>query len=741
MEPEAAPAGEQAGKMRFMPEGEKATPAEVIQELETTNFIPKKVAAEILGQFPDYLKPVANFIAAQRQKLVAGKITARDLWKSYAMTVASQGTGAVSVDLLKAKLAKEGIDFSPEKLFTDVNKSGVETIRPEEAAAYWLGTEAGKTALDNVEAGEFNASDWEGLVKIRKAYGDDRFKTFNVFSDKNIERIPSVIEKLNNSKGDPKQVLDAVQLLNGVSTGKKGFISHLLGLGNTPTIDAVEINFWLTGKGDVGTIKSKEADLARKIKSTFSDKRVSQAVFNRINDSINDLRSVATGANQVPKEAWSHVMHHWLWDKAKGLETTHAGMYEAQMRFMPEKLDSDYMKAVEVGDVEAQQRMVDEAAKRAGYKQGVLWHGSRGKKFTVFDETKGDRLPWMEGHVGHYFSPDKNIASAMGSNVLGAYLKMDNPLILDAGDYSYSAITPARKKEIQKQGYDSVIGTPQTNAGKQEFIVFDSNQIKSADPITRDNSGKVIPLSKRFDVGSKDIRYMPEGDGINDAVKIARQKLDNIRNSRKESSINWELDKDRLEEEGVKFYITDINLPKDDQYIKQFLPLESIIQGDDKKWYFGDSFGFDTLEDAKDFASDKIKNSLKDFSTSSTFGSDMDAKEVASSIFDAFPKHPSIIKDWNSSKWGSWYLEFKDKNQNKQKISVRDHSASRSDMGLPEKSFYVSKLWNPEEIGVALNDAFEYIQDNGVSRNNEKPKKKSTAKGNSSAIANASKLK
>jgi hypothetical protein len=196
----------------------------------------------------------------------------------------------------------------------------------------------------------------------------------------------------------------------------------------------------------------------------------------------------------------------------------------APTRFMPEKLDSDYMKAVESGDVETQQRMVDEVAKQAGYRQGVLWHGSRGKKFTVFDETKGDRLPWMEGHVGHYFSPDKNIASAMGSNVLSAYLKMDNPLILDAGDYSYSAITPARKKEIQKQGYDSVIGTPQTNAGKQEFIVFDSNQIKSADPITRDDSGNVIPLSKRFDVGSRDIRYMPEGEAKEANLKLLQTK-------------------------------------------------------------------------------------------------------------------------------------------------------------------------------------------------------------------------
>jgi hypothetical protein len=125
-------------------------------------------------------------------------------------------------------------------------------------------------------------------------------------------------------------------LLNGVSTGKKGFISHLLGLGNTPTIDAVEINFWLTGKADVGTLKTKEADLARKIKDTFSDKRVREEMFNRIDNSISLLQGVAEGGQKVPRDVWAHVTHHWLWDKAKGLETTHAGMYEAQKRFMPE---------------------------------------------------------------------------------------------------------------------------------------------------------------------------------------------------------------------------------------------------------------------------------------------------------------------------------------------------------------------------------------------------------------------
>ena len=331
--------------LRFMPEGVKATPAEVLQELDSTNFIPRKMAAKILGPFPDYLTPVADFIAKQREKLVSGSLTSRDVWKAYAVTVASQGTGAVSVDLLKDKLSKVGIDFNPTDLFTDTGKSGQRTIRPEEAAAYWLGTPDGKRALDNAESGNTSPSDWDGLVQVRKAYGDDRFKTFNVFSDKNLSKIPVVVDQLNQSKGNSKQVLDAVQLLNGVSTGKKGFISHLLGLGNTPTIDAVEINFWLTGKGDVGTLKTKEADLARKIKDTFSDKRVREEMFNRVDNSINLLRDVAEGGKKVPKDVWSHVMHHWLWDKAKGLETTHAGMYEAQMRFMPEPLPANYQSS------------------------------------------------------------------------------------------------------------------------------------------------------------------------------------------------------------------------------------------------------------------------------------------------------------------------------------------------------------------------------------------------------------
>ena len=51
--------------------------------------------------------------------------------------------------------------------------------------------------------------------------------------------------------------------------------------------------------------------------------------------------------------------------------------------------------------------------------------------------------------------------------------------------------------------------------GKREnvhtYIVFDGSQVKSADPITYDDSGNVIPLTERFDSGNRDIRWSLTG--------------------------------------------------------------------------------------------------------------------------------------------------------------------------------------------------------------------------------------
>jgi hypothetical protein len=55
----------------------------------------------------------------------------------------------------------------------------------------------------------------------------------------------------------------------------------------------------------------------------------------------------------------------------------------------------------------------------------------------------------------------------------------------------------------------NVVAYNDAEAGGKTYVVFDPTQIKSADPITKDNAGNVIPLSQRFKATSEDIRYMP----------------------------------------------------------------------------------------------------------------------------------------------------------------------------------------------------------------------------------------
>jgi hypothetical protein len=52
--------------------------------------------------------------------------------------------------------------------------------------------------------------------------------------------------------------------------------------------------------------------------------------------------------------------------------------------------DADYLSAVKRGDMETAQRMVDEAAKAAGYDTPMLYHGTKNFGFTQFDLNKMD---------------------------------------------------------------------------------------------------------------------------------------------------------------------------------------------------------------------------------------------------------------------------------------------------------------------------------------------------------------
>src|SRR4029079_5182707 len=122
----------------------------------------------------------------------------------------------------------------------------------------------------------------------RSAYVDDRSKTFRAFDESakgyNFLRLNALTDKVNAAakSGDFKAVGEEVNKLNGIGQGKIGFIKHMLGMGDAPTIDAVEIHFSLTGQREVGQLKTAEAALAREVKAASSDKRVGREMYDRV---------------------------------------------------------------------------------------------------------------------------------------------------------------------------------------------------------------------------------------------------------------------------------------------------------------------------------------------------------------------------------------------------------------------------------------------------------------------------
>ena len=156
------------------------------------------------------------------------------------------------------------------------------------------------------------------------------------------------------------------------------------------------------------------------------------------------------------------------------------------------------MDAVNDGDTETAQKMVDEAAKAFPNsvirdKNGNLikaYHGTRAQ-FNVFRSKEGS-----------YFTPWKKIAEQYGSNVRAFYLNIEKPVEYDE---DFNVMNDTEEDDADGTiyiGEDMRSGIDQNRVGDTELIVYDSNQIKSADPVTYDDSGNVIPLSQRFDAGS-----------------------------------------------------------------------------------------------------------------------------------------------------------------------------------------------------------------------------------------------
>ncbi|MBK8772384.1 MAG: hypothetical protein IPM06_18455 [Rhizobiales bacterium] len=156
--------------------------------------------------------------------------------------------------------------------------------------------------------------------------------------------------------------------------------------------------------------------------------------------------------------------------------------------------DAAYMRAVESGDMETAQRMVDAAAKAAGLVAG--FHGTPRETRLApneFKTTGGSTLG-----AGAYFAEDKTQADRYDfrGDAQMYFLDVELPGF-DEFNKGLTTEEIAAGKTTPLEGTGKNGGWIVQN-GEVEFVVRDPSQIKSADPVTYDESGNVIPLSQRF---------------------------------------------------------------------------------------------------------------------------------------------------------------------------------------------------------------------------------------------------
>jgi len=230
---------------------------------------------------------------------------------------------------------------------------------------------------------------------------------------------------------------------------------------------------------------------------------------------------------------------------------------DSESRSVIQNSDRAYMEAVNSGDMETAQKMVDEKAKELGarvFPNGKLinyYHGTN-ENFTSFDIEKAKHGVYG---FGFYFSPMRSKAenyTSKDGRLISAYIFTDKLATHD--DYTLKAEdvkkvlndfgVPIDEQEQLWHGYESIeewlkddsdrialqeiekriyrnsdasvkeiLNAFRTVFGydgiqaNNETILFDNKLIKSAEPVTYDDEGNVIPLSKRFNTENEDIRY------------------------------------------------------------------------------------------------------------------------------------------------------------------------------------------------------------------------------------------
>ncbi|MFZ9725651.1 MAG: hypothetical protein ACO3EH_00460 [Ilumatobacteraceae bacterium] len=255
----------------------------------------EKVAAELgLTEVSQGAKDFGYFMRDMNAK----GITPRDVVKAYLITTSSINRRAVPTEKIAANW--DGLEHDEAEL------------RPEDAFAKLLGTPEGQRFLNAAVEGRFDEEAANAML--------EKFKPFGLY---NTQR-----EYMRNAAENLSKVADAIvdavknmptedyaefvrENFKGISFGKVGFMSGMMGRGDLPTVDVRERKLWY-GDRDVSV-----------------DKRILLQVRDR-------LQKLDIPLTEDLKDYYQTIIHHAVWDRIEGTDTSHADIKQAMLQFRPD---------------------------------------------------------------------------------------------------------------------------------------------------------------------------------------------------------------------------------------------------------------------------------------------------------------------------------------------------------------------------------------------------------------------
>lgn len=149
----------------------------------------------------------------------------------------------------------------------------------------------------------------------------------------------------------------------------------------------------------------------------------------------------------------------------------------------------------------------------------VVYHGSY-EDFTVFDKTKSRANMDIQGS---FFSPWEIDAGGYGPNVKAYYLNITNPADEQTGYKALRKYQGQNGAGIKAREYLESLGYDGVNNGNEEYIAFNSNQIKLIDNVTPTNKSDI-----RYSRNTR-LNYDENFDDVNDAFEQAIKVLQNVK--------------------------------------------------------------------------------------------------------------------------------------------------------------------------------------------------------------------